>query len=133
MVIEAGLAAGAVAALVPYAQMFGETAVEKLGEAVPKAVGELYALVKGKLTARGEAKALERVEAEPNDADSQAGLRLAVKDAVAEDADFAATLSALLKALPKADAGDQLAHVGDNSRLIQQRGSGNTATISGGD
>ncbi len=134
---EMGLAAEVVRALQPYLQRMGDRALGKvegkIGEAAEKNLAKLRDVIRAKLTARGEAKALERLEAAPNDADNQAGLRVAVKDAVAEDAAFAAQLKALLEAIPKT-GGDQTATtIGDGNTTTQASGGNISINIGGRD
>jgi hypothetical protein len=83
----------------------------------------VFKFLKGKLTGDHE-KALSRIEQEPQDADNQAALRVALKEAVRQDADFGAELEALLKALPKTAASQSANIVGDNDVVAQAVGSG---------
>jgi hypothetical protein len=129
MMDPATIATATVVALSPYLIEAAKGAGGKVGEAAYDSVARLFKFLKSKLTG-GDEKALSRLEQEPQDADNQAALRVALKEAVRQDIDFGAELEALLKALPKTAASQSANVVGDNDVVVQAAGK-NISTIVG--
>ena len=81
-------------------------AVEAVGGEAGERIVKLYDKVKAKLTGGG-AEALADLEKQPEDADSQAALRVQLKKALEADPAFRAELAALVEEI-KAKGGDQI-------------------------
>ena len=103
------------------------------GEAGERIV-KLYDKVKAKLTGGG-AEALTDLEKQPQDADSQAALRVQLKKALEADPAFRAELATLVEEI-KAKGGDQIIQSSQRHRRQQRhdadRGLGQRGQVSGG-
>jgi hypothetical protein len=121
----AQLATAAVAALAPYLTEAAKAGAKKVGEAAVGGVGKLYGMLKRRL-APEEEKALDKLAAQPEDADYQAALRVTLKERLAGDPELRAELAELLKELQVSGAVSQAATiVGDGNVSTQISGSGN--------
>ena len=102
-------------------------AVEAVGGEAGERIVKLYDKVKAKLTGSG-AEALTDLEKQPQDADSQAALRVQLKKALEADPAFRAELATLVEEI-KAKGGDQIIQsanvTGDQNVTTQITGSGN--------
>ena len=127
MIVEA---AAAVALITPYLQKYAEGAVEALGEETTKGALKVLDWLREKLT--GSAKeALEDLEKDPTDEDNQVVLRKLLGKYLEANPNALEELKVTLPAT--ASAGDNsmvMNNSGDNAKLIQQRGTGNQASIS---
>ena len=131
--IDAALAASAVAMLTPYVARGGEALAEKLGEEVGSRLAQLWDAVKAKLGAAGAAKDVANFEGAPEDEDNQAGLRKELKKVLADDPAFQETLSALVAEIAT-KGGDRIKQVlnvtGDQNTVVQiGKGSGNIVNM----
>ncbi|MDP2031394.1 MAG: hypothetical protein Q8K12_17305 [Thiobacillus sp.] len=120
----AALAASAVTVLAPFFQKAGEKAVEKLGES---AAGTLYDALKTRLQTPSAHEALEDLAKTPDDADTQAALRIALRKALEQDP----ALARLLQGLVGEGTGGQAVNItGDGNKTAQVSGTGNKVHIS---
>ena len=121
------LAGATVALVTPYLAEGGRELAKKLGGEAGQRIVKLYDKVKSKLTGSG-AEALVDLEKQPEDADSQAVLRVQLKKALEADPAFRAELTALVDEI-KAKGGDQIIQTaniaGDSNVTTQIAGSGN--------
>jgi hypothetical protein len=86
--------------------LLASKAVEAVGGEAGERIIKLYDKVKAKLTGSG-AEALTDLEKQPQDADSQAALRVQLKKALEADPAFRAELATLVEEI-KAKGGDQI-------------------------
>ena len=100
------LASAAVALVAPYLAEGGKELAKKVGGEAGERIVNLYDKVKAKLTGGG-AEALADLEKQPEDADSQAVLRVQLKKALEADPAFRAELVTLIEEI-KAKGGDQI-------------------------
>ena len=121
------LAAAAVAALAPYGVEAGKKAAGKVGEAAYEGSVKLLAFLKSKLKGDEQQKALSRVEEDPSDVDSQAVLRVTLREAMSADATFQNELKAFLQSLTTLPASQSV------SQSINMTGSGNKGALTSGD
>ena len=121
------LAGSAVALVAPYLAEGGKELAKKVGGAAGERIVQLYDKVKAKLSGGG-AEALADLEQQPEDADSQAALRVQLKKALEADPAFRAELATLVEEI-KAKGGDQIIQTanvtGDRNVTTQTAGSGN--------
>ena len=121
------LAGAAVALVAPYLAEGGKELAKKVGGEAGERIVKLYDKVKAKLSGGG-AEALADLEKQPEDADSQAVLRVQLKKALEADPAFRAELSTLVEEI-KAKGGDQIIQsanvTGDSNITTQIAGSGN--------
>ena len=118
------LAASAVTMLAPFFLKAGEKAVEKLGES---AAGTLYDALKTRLRTPSAREALEDLAQTPDDADTQAALRIALRKALEQDPALARQLQELIG---DGAAGRQTVNIsGDGNKTAQVSGSGNKVRI----
>lgn len=111
--------AAATVAASPYLTEAAKGAANKVGEAAYEGGAKLLAFLKRKLTSENEQKALNRVELEPEDPDSQAALRVVLRESPKQDIPFREELEAFLKRFPKTKA-SQSANVVGNSNIVNQ-------------
>ena len=111
--------AAATVAASPYLTEAAKGAANKVGEAAYEGGAKLLAFLKRKLTSENEQKALNRVELEPEDPDSQAALRVVLKESPKQDIPFREELEVFLKRFPKTKA-SQSANVVGNSNIVNQ-------------
>jgi hypothetical protein len=116
------MAAATVAALSPYLVEAAKGAATKAGEAAYRGGARLFRFLRGKLQGADEQKALTRLEQEPEDADSQAALRIVLKESLRRDVGFRDELEALLKAIPTTEVSQVADVVGDGDTVIQAAG-----------
>jgi hypothetical protein len=121
------LAGAAVALVTPYLAEGGKELAKKVGGEAGAQIVKLYEKVKAKLTGGG-GEALADLEKQPNDADSQAALRVQLKKALEADPAFRAELGALVEEI-RAKGGEQIIQsanvTGDQNVTTQIAGSGN--------
>jgi hypothetical protein len=90
------LAAGAVAALVPYLAKVNEAAAERVSEAAIEGVPKLWAFLKSKLTGPAQQEALADFTADPERPALQTVLQVQLEKTLAADPAFAKQVAALL-------------------------------------
>ncbi len=115
--------------LSPYLVKGSEEFAKKVGGAAYGGVEKLFGLVKEKLTGPAEAAALVSLEARPDDARRQGALEVQIEQALEADAEFAASLRALIENVEKEGGAPvtQILNVtGDRNKSTQISGSGNT-------
>ena len=122
------LAGSAVVLLAPYLAEGGKELAKKVGGEAGDRIVRLYDKIKAKLTGGG-AEALADLEKQPEDADSQAALRVQIKKALEADPAFQAEVAKLVNEIETRD-GDTIhkliANVtGDRNVTNQIVGSGN--------
>jgi hypothetical protein len=121
------LAGSAVALVAPYLVEGGTELAKKVGGEVGERIVKLYDKVKAKLTGGG-AEALADLEKQPNDADSQAALRVQLKKALEADPAFKDELEKLVGEI-REKGGDRISQIanvtGDQNVTTQIVGSGN--------
>ena len=124
------LAGAAVALVVPFLAEGGKELAKKVGGEAGERIVQLYDEIKAKLTGGG-AEALTDLEKQPEDADSQAALRVQLKKALEADPAFRAELATLVAEI-KAKGGDQIIQTatisGDRNVTKQVAGSGNVVS-----
>jgi hypothetical protein len=121
----AQLAAAAVTTLSPYLIEAAKAGAKKVGEGAVGGVGKLYGMLKKRLSAEEE-KALDKLAAQPEDADYQAALRVTLKERLAADPELRAELAELLQELQASGAVSQTATiVGDGNVSTQIAGNQN--------
>ena len=93
----ASLAGSVVAVLAPYLAKAGEEIAKEAGKATANKVGLLYQTLKDRFKTRSSAKeALADLEAQPNDPDVQAALRIQLKKQMTKDQTLVDQLQQLL-------------------------------------
>jgi hypothetical protein len=122
------LAGSAVVLLAPYLAEGGKELAKKVGGEAGDRIVRLYDKIKAKLTGGG-AEALEDLKKQPEDADSQAALRVQIKDALEADPAFQAEVAKLVAEIETRD-GDTIRKLianvtGDRNVTNQIVGSGN--------
>jgi hypothetical protein len=123
MIDLAALAASAVTVLVPFLSKAAEKGVGKLAES---AAGSLFESLKTRLQGKESAKeALDDLARQPEDADTQATLRVQLRKALASDPELAENLKEwLAQGTPVSHT--QIASVtGDQNKVTQITGSHN--------
>lgn len=115
----AQLAAAAVTALAPYLKDAASATAGKMGEAAVGGVGKLYGMLKKRLSPEEE-KALDKLAAQPEDADYQAALRVTLKERLAADPELRAELAELLEKLRATGAVSQTATIVGNGNVSTQ-------------
>lgn len=125
----AQVAAAAVGALSPYLTEAGKEAAKTVGKEVAGQGIKLLGWLRGKLTGRG-AEALAELEQAPTDADNQGDVRKQLTKLLTEKPALLEELRALL--LEKTPQGQSLIQTvnGDNNKLAQVAGNGNSVSIS---
>jgi hypothetical protein len=112
--------AAATVAASPYLTEAAKGAANKVGEAAYEGGAKLLAFLKRKLTSENEQKALNRVELEPEDPDSQAALRVVLKESPKQDIPFREELEVLLKRSPRRRRANQRTWSATATSLIRQ-------------
>lgn len=122
------LAATTLQALSPYLAEAAKAGAKKVGEAAVGRVGKLYGVLKKRL-APEEEKALDKLAAQPEDADYQAAFRVTLKERLAADPELRAELAELLRELQASGAVSQVSQtatiVGDGNVSAQIAGNQN--------
>jgi len=118
------MAAATVTALSPYLIEAATGAVRKVDEAAYESGARLFKFLKDKLTGKDEQSALSRVELDPEDADNQAALRVALKESLQRDGALRNEFEALLKAIFKNAASQSVNVAGDSNHVNQAAGRG---------
>jgi hypothetical protein len=122
------IATGAVAALSPYFGTFADKSAEALGKKAPAAVESLFHYLKEKFKSHPSASdALDDLSKAPTDLDRLAALRRQIVKVMEQDASFTRDLSDMVGNLLSNNSNVVLA--GDNAKIAQQVGRGNTANI----
>jgi hypothetical protein len=121
MLDSASLAAAAVTMLSPYLLEAGKGAAGKVGEDTYEGGKKLVSWLRGKLSSE-DTKALERVAADPANADKQAALRVSLSETLAANPALQNELAALLQAMPKFAASQNINQVGDGNVGAQAAG-----------
>lgn len=116
------LAAGAVAALVPYLGEAGKAVAKKAGDAAWGQCEKLWTFLRGRLTGTSAQEALEDLQKQPGDADVQGQARLQLRKALQADPTLVQELAALLQAA-QTEARQYLNVTGDNNTIVQSTGS----------
>lgn len=123
MIELAGLAAAAVAILVP---ILGKAAEKGAGVLAESAAKSLYELVKKKLTTPAAQEALLDAAEAPASADAQTVLRVQIEKALQRDEELVRLLSALVEQHERQGPGQTVRITGDDNQVIQVSGSRNT-------
>jgi hypothetical protein len=122
------LAGSAVALVAPYLALGGKELAKKVGEEAGQRIFGLYDKLKAKLVGGG-AEALADLAKQPNDADSQAALRVQLKKALDADPAFRAELEKLVGEIKEKGGRDvttMIANVsGQGHKVTQIKGSSN--------
>ncbi|MET3133898.1 hypothetical protein AAKU55_004191 [Oxalobacteraceae bacterium GrIS 1.11] len=121
------LATSVVSVLSPLLHKALDKGVEELGKST---AGSLFEKLKLRLSHAGAGEALDDLGKQPDDADTQAALRLQLKKALASEAELAADLQKwIMEAKDEchmASVVQQANVTGDNSKVVQIHGSGNS-------
>lgn len=125
----AEVAAATVTVLSPYLTEAGKEAAKAAGKEVASQGFKLLGWLRDKLTGRG-AEALAELEQAPADADNQGDVRKQVTKLLTENPGLLDELRALLADAAK--SGDSLTQTvtGDNNKVAQVAGAGNSVSIS---
>jgi hypothetical protein len=122
------LASSAVAFLSPFLKKAAEKGAEKLGES---AAGSLFEKLKATLKTPAGQEALSDLAKQPDDPDSQAGLRKEIRKAAEQDPEFVKLLQELLAKAETSTISDNQVTLGDNNKQAKVSNStGTNITIS---
>jgi len=121
MLDPVSLATTAVAMLSPYFLEVGKGAAGKVGEDAYEGGKKLVSWLRGKLSSN-DAKALDRVAADPSNADKQAALRVSLSETLAANPALQNELTTLLQSMPKFAASQDINQVGDGNVGAQAAG-----------
>ena len=108
------LATTAVATLSPYFVEAAKTAAGKVGEEAYEGGKKLVSWLREKLSS-DDTKALDRVAADPTNADKQAALRVSLSETLAANPGLQTELATLLQSMPKFAASQNMNQVGDGN------------------
>jgi hypothetical protein len=128
MLDPASLATAAVAVMFPYLLEAAKGAAGKIGEDVYEDGKKLVSWLRGKLSG-DNTKALDRVAADPTNADKQAALRVSLSEALEENQPLQDELAALLKSMPSFAVTQNMNQIGNGNIGVQNTGSGNSMNI----
>jgi hypothetical protein len=115
------LATTTVMALSPYFLEAAKGAAGKVGEDAYEGGKKLASWVRGKLSTN-DTKALDRVAADPVNADKQAALRVSLSEVLAANPALQNELAVLLQSMPKFAARQDVNQVGDGNVGAQATG-----------
>ncbi len=108
------LATTAVATLSPYFVEAAKKAAGKVGEEAYEGGKKLVSWLREKLSS-DDTKALDRVAADPTNADKQAALRVSLSETLAANPGLQTELATLLQSMPKFAASQNMNQVGDGN------------------
>jgi hypothetical protein len=121
MLDPVSLATAAVTMLSPYLLEAGKGAAGKIGEDAYEGGKKLVAWLRGKIS-HDDTKALDRLAADPANADKQAALRVSLSEFLADKQALQNELAALLQSMPKFAASQNINQIGNGNVGAQAAG-----------
>jgi hypothetical protein len=112
----------AVAALSPYFEAVSDKVTDTVSEAARSLGKRLYGVLKNDLESEDTKRALARLEADPADGDTQAALRVTLKEILANDPQLLAKIRELLASQESTARFNQTALIRGNQSSIVQIG-----------